>query len=203
MQKYHNSTGHIIADIDGKLMLVDTGAAKTFYDEYQGVRIDDLARIVGQPLDGVLGMDSFEGEVLSITRDTIHLNVVPPDHKGAPLKYIAGVPCVDIKINEVPCSAVIRTGATTSYVSERLILRDKYTRSVNDAHPYYGTFRVEMFVNYFSISNKNYFADAGELPDEFALFSSTGVDAIIGTDLLDRFELIMDFSEHRLHLVSR
>jgi len=203
MQKYDNSTGHIIADIDGKLMLVDTGAAKTFYDEYQGVRINELSRMLGQSLDGVLGMDSFKGKVLSITRDTIHLNGVPPGHKGAPLNYIAGVPCVDIKINEVPCRAVIKTGATTSYISEALILRDKYTRSVNDVHPHYGGFRVRMFVNYFSISNKKYFADAGELPGEFALLSSAGVDAIIGADLLNRFDLIMDFSDNRLHLVSR
>jgi len=202
MQKYDNSTGHIIADFNGKLMLVDTGAAKTFYDEYQGVHIDDLSHMLGQPLDGVLGMDSFKGKVLSITRDAVHLNGVPPDHKGAPLNYISGVPCVDIKINEVPCSAAIRTGATTSYISEGLILRDKYTRSVNDTHPFYGNFRVKMFVNYFSISNKNYFADAGELPAEFALLSSAGVDAVIGTDVLNRFDLIMDFSENRLHLVS-
>lgn len=202
MQKYDNSTGHIIADFDGKLMLVDTGAAKTFYDEYEGVRINDLSHMVGQPLDGVLGMDSFEGKVLSITRDTIDLNGAPPDDKGVPLNNIAGVPCIDIKINEVPCSAVIKTGATTSYISERLILRDKYTRSVIDSHPYYGSFQVKMFVNYFSISNKNYFADAGELPGEFAMYSSAGIDAIIGADLLDRFDLIMDFSENRLHLIS-
>lgn len=203
MQKYDNSTGHIIADFDGKLMLVDTGAAKTFYDEYEGVHINDLARMLGQPLDGVLGMDSFKGRVLSLTRDTIYLNGVPPDHKGAPLTYISGVPCVDIKINEVPCRAFIKTGATTSYISEALILRDKYTRSVNDSHPSYGSFRVKMFVNYFSISNKNYFADAGELPGEFELLSSAGIDAIIGTDLLDRFDLVMDFSENRLHLISK
>jgi hypothetical protein len=202
MQKYDNSTGHIIADFDGKLMLVDTGAAKTFYDEYQGVRISDLSRMLGQSLDGVLGMDSFKGRVLSISRDTIYLNGEPPDQKGVPLNYIDGVPCIDIKINEVPCRAVIKTGATTSYISEALILRDKYTRSVIDVHPYYGRFRVKMFVNYFSISNKKYFAAAGELPGEFELLSSAGIDAIIGADLLDRFNLIMDFAENRLHLTS-
>ena len=70
MQMFDNSTGHIITEVDGKLMLVDTGAAKTFYDEYQGVRIDDLTRMLGQPLDGVLGMDSIKGKVLSITRNS-------------------------------------------------------------------------------------------------------------------------------------
>jgi hypothetical protein len=59
-----------------------------------------------------------------------------------------------------------------------------------------------MFVNYFSISNKSYFADAGELPADFALSSSARVDAIIGTDVLDRFDLVMDFSDNRLHLIS-
>jgi len=202
IQIYDNSTGHIIANIDGKRMLVDTGAAKTFYDEYQGVRIDDLSRMLGQPLDGVLGMDSIKAKVLSITRDSINFNAVAPDHEGAPLKYICGIPCVDIKINEVPCCAVISTGAATSYISEELISRDKYTRSVNDSHPHYGNFPVKMFVNYYSISNKNYFADAGELPAEFTLLSFAGVDAIIGTDVLDRFDLIMDFSDNRLHLIS-
>jgi len=199
---YDNSRGHIIADIDGKLMLVDTGVAKTFYDEYQGLRINDFSRMLGQSLDGVLGMDSIKGKVLSITRDSIDFNAVAPDQKGAPLHYISGIPCVDIKINEVSCRAVISTGAATSGISEALISKDKYTRSVNGMHPSYRNSSVKMFVNYFSISNKSYFADAGELPAEFALLLSTGVDAIIGMDVLDRFDLIMDFSDNRLHLIS-
>jgi hypothetical protein len=202
MQTYDNTAGHIIADIGGKLMLVDTGAAKTFYDEYQGVRIEDLSRMLGQPLDGVLGMDSIKGQVLSITRDSIDFNAVAPDQKGAPLNYISGIPCVDIKINEIACRAVIKTGAAISCISEALISKDKYTRSVNDMHPSYGNFSVRMFVNYFSISNKSYFADAGELPADFALSSSARVDAIIGADVLDRFDLVMDFSDNRLHLIS-
>lgn len=203
MQMYDNSTGHIIVNFDGKLMLVDTGAAKTFYDEHQGVRIDDLSRMLGQPLDGVLGMDSFKGKVLSLTKNTIQINGKSPRYEGVPLKYTSGIPCVDIKINEVPCRAVLKTGAVTSYISEALILRDKFTRAVNDIHPYYGNFKVKMFVNYFSVSNKKYFADAGELPSEFASLLSTGVDAIIGTDLLNRFDLVMDFSNNRFHLISK
>jgi len=203
MQKYDNSTGHIIANIDGQQMLVDTGAAKTFYDEYKGVSIHDLSCMVGLPLDGVMGMDSFKGKVLSLTRNTIQINGQPPEYEGVPLEYISGIPCVDIKINEAPCRAVIKTGTTTSYISEKLILKDKYTRSVNDVHPHFGNFSVEMFVNYFSVSNKNYFADAGALPSEFTMLSSTGVDAIIGTDLLKRFDMVMDFSDNRLHLISK
>ncbi len=203
MQMYDNTTGHIIADYKGKLMLVDTGAAITFFDEYQGVRVSDLSRMLGQPLDGVLGMDSFKGRVLSLTRDSIHFNGVVPAHKGAPMYYIAGVPCLDIKVNEIACRAAIRTGATASYVTDTLISRDKYTRTVRDAHPYYGSFAVRMYANYFSVGDKNYFAEAGELPREFASLSSIGVDAVIGTDLLDRFEIIMDFSRNRLHLLSR
>lgn len=203
MQKYDNSTGHIIANIDGQQMLVDTGAAKTFYDEYKGVSIHDLSCMVGRPLDGVMGMDSFKGKVLSLTRNTIQINGQPPEYEGVPLEYISGVPCVDIKINEASCRAVIKTGTTTSYISEKLILKDKYTRSVRDVHPHYGNFSVKMFVNYFSVSNKNFFSDAGELPSEFSMLSSTGVDAIIGADLLNRFDMVMDFSNNRLHLISK
>jgi hypothetical protein len=197
---YDNSTGHIIVDIDGKRMLVDTGAVETFYDEYQGVRINDLSRMLESPLDCVLGMDSMKAKVISITRDSIDFNAVPPDQKGAPLKYISGIPCVDIKINEVPCRAVISTGATVSYISETLISKDKYTRSVDDTHPGHGNSSVKMFVNYFSISNKSFFADAGELPAEFALPSAA--DAMIGVDVLNRFDLVMDFRDNRLYLIS-
>ncbi len=202
MQMYDNTTGHIIADLDGKLMLVDTGAAKTFYDEYQGVHVNDLSRMIGQPLDGVLGMDRFRGRVLSLTREKIFLNDVAPEHEGAPLSYISGIPCVDIKINEVPCRAVIKTGSTASYVSEQLISRETCTGTMDDAHPYYGPFKVEMFVNYFSVGDKNFFNDAGELPGEFSTLSALGIDVVIGTDLLNRFDMIMDFSANRLHLVS-
>jgi hypothetical protein len=201
-QIYDNSTGHIIADFEGKRMLLDTGAAKTFFDEYQGLRIVDLSRMIGAPLDGVIGMDSLHGKVVSLTRNTIQINGDAPELVGAPLKFVGGLPCIDIKINEVPCRAVIKTGATTSYISEELISRDKHTRYVDDIHPLHGKFRVKMFVNYFSVCDKNYFADAGELPGKFSMISSVGVDAIIGADLLNRFDLVMDFSDNRLHLIS-
>ena len=202
-QMYDNTTGHIIADVDGKLMLIDTGAARTFYDEYQGVRINELARMVGQPLDGVLGMDSIRGQILSLTRNTVHFNAAVPAHEGAPLEYCNGVPCIMIKINQIPCRAIIKTGATISYISETLMSRDKYTRTVSDSHPFYGTFRVRMYANYFSIGNRNFFADAGELPHEFELLSSIGAEAVIGADLLERFDLVMDFAADRLHLVTK
>lgn len=202
MQGHSNTKGHIIADYDGKRMLVDTGAVKTFYDEYQGVSVNDLSRLLGQPLDGVLGMDSFSGKVLSLTRDGAHFNGVAPLQEGAPLVYENGLPCVDIRVNEVPCRAAIKTGATASYVSEELLSVDAYTRTVDDVHPVYGSYSIELYVNYFSIGNKNFFAEAGGIPDGFALLSSIGVDAVLGTDLLNRFDMIMDFSENRLHLVS-
>ena len=202
MRRYDNTTGHIIADYDGKLMLVDTGAAITFYDEYRGVRVNDLFRMLGQPLDGMLGMDKLQGKVLSLTREGICFNSLAPAGEGAPLYYLSGVPCLDIRINEIGCRAAVRTGATASYVSDILISRDKYTRTVRDAQPHLGGFAVRMYANYFSVSDKNFFAEAGELPGESTSLSSIGVDAVIGTDLLDRFALIMDFSENWLHLLS-
>jgi hypothetical protein len=202
MRLYDNSTGCVVVDIDGKQMLVDTGAAKTFYNEYQGVRIRDLSQMLGLPLDGVLGMDSLKGRVLSLTRNTIHINGTAPDLSGTPMRYVAGVPCVDIKINQVPCRAAIKTSATTTYISTELITRDKPSAFAGDFHPVYGSIRVRKFVNYFTIANKSFFADAGELPCEWSLIAAGGVDAIIGTDLLKRFDLIMDFSINRLHLVS-
>jgi hypothetical protein len=202
MRFYNNSTGCVVADIDGKQMLVDTGAAKTFYDEYKGVRVNDLSRILGLSLDGVLGMDSLRGKVLSLTRDTIHINGTPPDLAGTPMRYVAGIPCVDIKINEISCRAAIRTSAVATYLSDDLISRDKHSTFADDFHPVYGNIRVRKFVNYFSIANKSFFADAAELPCEFSLFATDGIDAIIGTDLLKHFDLIMDFSLNRLHLVS-
>jgi|GEM_PF-3398227 len=202
MQGHRNTKGHIIADLGGKRMLVDTGVVKTFYDEYQGVSVDGLSRLIGHPLDGVLGMDSFAGKVLSLTRDGVRFDGVAPLQQGAPLVYVDGLPCVDIRINEVPCRAAIITGATASYISEDLISRDDFTRTEYDVYPVYGSYRVELFVNYFSIGNKNFFAEAGGLPDGFTMLSSIGADAVLGTDLLNRFDLIMDFSENRLHLVS-
>jgi hypothetical protein len=199
---YDNTSGHIIADFEGKRMLLDTGAAETFFDEYHGIQVDDLSRMIGEPIDGVIGMDSLKGRVLSLTKNSIYINGAVPEQSGAPLTFVGGVPCVDIRINETPCRAVVKTGATVSYISEQLILKDKHTRVVQDFHPLYGRFEVKMFVNYFSISNKNYFADAGALPADFTRLSASGIDAVIGTDLLDRFDMVMDFSGNQLHLIS-
>ena len=198
-----NSSGHIIVAVDDNNMLVDTGAARTFHDEYEGVRVTDLSRMIGVPLDGVMGMDRLQGRVVSLTRTTIQLDDASPGFAGIPLAYTSGTPVVDIRINGMPCRAALITGATTSYVSEQLLCTDKLTGSVDDMHPLYGRFKVDLFVNYFSISDKNYFAQVAGLPAEFSLLSTTGVDAIIGMDLLDRFNLIMDFAGNRFNLVSR
>jgi hypothetical protein len=197
-----NPTGHIIANFEGKCMLLDTGATETFFDEHRGIHVDDISRMIGTPLDGVVGMDSLKGRVVSLTKKTIHINGRVPERAGAPLMFVGGIPCVDIRINEVPCRAMIKTGATVSYIAEPLLLRDKHTRVLQDFHPVYGRYMVRMFVNYFSIGDKNFFADAGELPDAFTSLSASGIGAVIGTDLLDRFDMVMDFSGNRLYLIS-
>jgi hypothetical protein len=199
---YHKSTGHVVADINGKRMLVDTSMPKTFYDEHLGIRVSDLSRILGLPLDGVLGMDSLSGKVLALGKEMIDISGTSPDQAGASLSYVAGIPCVDIKVNEVPCRAAIKTSATTTYISAELLSRDKHSSCSDDFHPVYGKFRVNKFVNYFTIASKSFFADAAELPCEFISFTAGGIDAVLGADLLKRFDLIMDFSANRLHLVS-
>lgn len=202
MRLYHNHTGCIVADVDGKKMLVDTGTTKTFYDEYQGVLVSDLSRLLGLALDGVLGMDRLNGQVLSLSRSTMHINGTPPDLDGIPVSYVSGVPCVDVKINEVPCRAAIKTSAGVTYITEELLSRDRHSAFADDFCPVYGNIRVNKFVNYFSIANRSFFAGAAELPIELSLFGAGSIDAIIGMDMLKRFDLIMDFSLNRLYLVS-
>ncbi len=202
IRMHNNPSGHVIADFKGRLMLIDTGALKTCYDECQGVRVDELSRLLGQPLDGVLGMDDLKGEVLLLTRGRRQVDAAAPKQEGAPLIYVDGIPCVDIRINEVACRAAIKTAVTASYISDRLISADSYTRTVHDVHPRGGSYLARMSVNYFSISDKNFFAEAAELPDVFSDLSKAGIDAVLGMDLLNRFDMIMDFAENRLHLVS-
>lgn len=203
MRLYDNSTGHIIVEHDGELMLLDTGAGKTFHDAYLGVRVSELARVLRQPLDGVLGMDRLKNKVLALTRDRVQCNGDVRLHPGAPLDYVNGLPCVEIRINEIRCRALIKTGAAVSYVSDSLISMDKYTRTLDDVHPVHGPFRVRMFANHFSVSDKRYFADVGQMPGAFESLSSIGVDAILGTDLLYRFDVVLDFRRDRLHLLGR
>ena len=202
IRMHNNPSGHVIADFKGRLMLIDTGAANTCYDECEGVRVDELSRLLGHPLDGVLGMDELKGEVLLLTRARGQGYAAAPKQQGAPLVYVHGIPCVDIRINEVACRAAIKTAVTASYISDRLISTDSYTRTVHDVHPRGGSYLARMSVNYFSISDKNFFAEAAELPAAFSALSQTGIDAVLGMDLLNRFDMIMDFAENRLHLVS-
>lgn len=42
-------------------MLVYTGTARSFHDEYQGVCVEDLARLIGVPFDGVIRMARKSG----------------------------------------------------------------------------------------------------------------------------------------------
>jgi hypothetical protein len=59
MQLIANSTGHVIVDIDGEYMLVDTGTDRSFHDEYQGVCVEDLARHIGVPSMGLAAKSGF------------------------------------------------------------------------------------------------------------------------------------------------
>ncbi|MEO6042489.1 MAG: hypothetical protein ABIQ47_01045, partial [Tepidiformaceae bacterium] len=145
---------------------------------------------VGSPIDVLLGMDVLGRFEFGLDLRAGHLVIARPRTirwRGArlPLEPLAGVPSVTAVINGKSVRAFVDTGARLSYGSSALATGVAPGRSERDFYPGIGVFDTEVRELPLEIAGQHLQLEFGTLPAALAgLLGATGVDAILGADIL-------------------
>jgi len=205
LHTYEGNNGLIVIPVDGKNMLVDTGAPTTVYDSYLGVSVKELNVLSGTTFDGILGMDQLSKSTLQLTRNTIAIDepMIPTLNEGVEMSDIMSVPTIEVEINGVICTALFDTGATSTYISTDMAITDKPMGEIEDFYPMLGKFTSPLYKGQLSLAKQCIDMPLGSLPPELSLMLKTmGVSAILGIDILEHNSITLDFVKNRFYAVD-
>lgn len=207
----------LVALIEGRRYVVDTGSPASFGregcigvlgqtcsipEEYLGIDAKDLSRMVGSPVDGMLGMDLLGLTQFSILRDkgVLQLGTAmnPPVKQRIPAKTFMGISQLQVwTLAGETLNMFFDTGAKMSYVNPELVQGLKPVDRVQDFYPYFGNFETNVWEMGFEIAGKAVHLRVGVLPEQLrVLLKHVSPNCgVIGTEVLKTFDLVTDVSE--------
>jgi hypothetical protein len=201
-------SGHIIALVDGHRLLVDTGSPVSFGrpgafraiggdalvgEHYGPYNIDTVVEYIGAPIDGLVGMDLIRGRGgLEVEWATRRVTFGTPTAAGRSLAADCRiVPVVELGIGGSTVRAVVDTGAFVSYVVPELAHGVPSIGTVSDFHLGAGRYKAdvrELEHTLFETPTRHRFAVAPPHVEQLA--TGMGLRAIVGTDLLQAFDVV-------------
>lgn len=202
---YQGNNGHIVIPIDGKTMLVDTGAPTTVYDSYLGVSVKELNVLSGTMFDGILGMDQLSKSALQLTQNSVSIDepMILNLNEGIEMHDIMSVPTIEVEINGVICTAIFDTGATSTYVSSEVASMDEPMGEIEDFYPMLGKFTSQLYKGELNLAGQCIGMPLGSLPPELSLMLiKMGVSAILGMDILKHNCVTLDFIKNRFYAMN-
>lgn len=212
--------GHLIVDSGGRFLL-DTGSPVSFSTTGRanwggrdhelptsalGLDADELANLVGEPLDGLIG-----GDILGLHPFTIDLerSVCRVDEVGSdrdttelPIRLVLGVPLATLELDGLPTQTCIDTGAKLSYLEAARLAGREAVDETDDFYPGFGTFRTAVYEIALSVDDSEFTMRAGALPEGLSgMLGMLGITAILGTDLFVPFPVVtFDYPAERILL---
>ena len=212
--------GHPVFELDGKKTLLDSGSPFSLgresdlyfmnsvlplSQEFLGVKLDTLSRLIGTPLDLMMGADILlkYSVLLDLPQELIQFSEMGTKIHGrtVPLRMMAGVPIVHCHANGSAIQAVFDTGSRLSYINRSLVGNSASIGKEKDFYPGVGEFETEIYQVSFDIGGIYLSLRTGVLPPmlESAL-ALTGAQAILGTELLHNFVVWLNLSDGEMVL---
>ncbi len=193
---------HLITEIDGQLLLLDTGAPHSFglcSIEWESEHVDlstqmppipfsILQERVGLPLDGLIGCNHLlhRGMRLDIPNSTLTLHdEVPCDADACPLYPIMNIPTVTIDVGGVPQKIIIDTGAMQTFIDKRTAEGLQRVGSVRDFMPTGDVFTAALVEMEAIVDQRRVAIQPAVSPDALdPLLEGVAAAGIIGLDVL-------------------
>jgi len=223
----HQPGGHIVIEVDGRMILVDTGAlvsvgragvlhflGRDFHlvpSFFNDVTVEYLSQKVGFHLDILMGIDILRHcyFILDSQRQTATFSLSPlqwPVYHRIPLNnFLMGVPTTTALINGEPINVFVDTSAVRCYIPEELTSGCRQVGKVTDFFPGAPDFETPVFEVPVDLSGEKMILKCGVgLP---ALLMQgmqvAGVRGILGMDLLRKYRIGFALKENELVLIEK
>lgn len=213
---------HVVIAHNGAKILVDTGSPVsigripgwTFLGKpvnllpnLQSFNMEYLSQKVGTHLDVLLGMDVMAEYNILLDTQGQHVIFSPvpiPMHDCIEIpmtNYLMKVPAVDVMVEGHPMKLVLDTGARYSFLPRNFLNGRSSIKDEHDFYPGIGDFDTPIFPVKMSLTGEEFESASGILPPALEMtLQATGIQGLLGMDLLDRFQIELAFPENLLHL---
>ena len=212
--------GHAIIESGNHRILIDTGSPQTIHTsttldfmgksyacskEFGGVSSARLSTLIGSPVTTLLGMDILsQFKVLfDYFNSCIWFSETDMLSKGAaiPLRQFSTIPIVELEVLGRPLKFFLDSGAKLSYLEGSLTQGLLSQGTGSDFHPSYGAFETPIYTLECKVAGATFPVNFGNLPSQLAgLLAQANVQGIIGFDLFNRFQVLLDIRENKLQL---
>ena len=212
--------GHLFARIEGQQVLVDTGIpvslgpkpewyfnheVHTLSQGYLGVTTDQLSRLVGAPVDILIGCDILKKQVVTLDlpggRITFSAQPILRSPHRFPLSDFMGVPILQLEAAGNPISMYVDTGARLSYISKDLANGMIAVGTEMDFYPGLGEFETPVYEVPFRLGELEFTQRCGVLPAMLEMaMQATGAKGILGTGLYQKYVVQLAFPESTISL---
>lgn len=211
---------HLLADIDGRLALIDTASPVSFGNgrtvRFEGRAYtpssagDGILEIITQQLntavEWLIGYDVLHNHRVLIDwpAQTVTFGAALPRGQvttSIPVRLLMGVPTIDASFNGRSIRAVLDSGAALSYAPPSVVQRLAPAGSYQDFYPGLGEFTVETGNGQVRVGERVITVRVGVLPPLLMmtlglLLSDDGW--ILGVDFFRDRKIMIDYARHRI-----
>lgn len=212
--------GHLFVSIQGQNVLIDTGVPvsignqPTWYfnhevhqlsQSYLGVTIPELSRLVGAPIDILMGCDILKKlfVTLDLRGKRVSFYSQPNAHGGPSLemRLFMGVPFVDVEAGGTVYEMFVDTGAKLSYIGKEIAESMMPVGMEKDFYPGLGEFETPVYEVPLRLGGHELSLRCGVLPDVLeATMKIAGKRGIIGAQLFEKFQVHLAFPDNAMFL---
>ena len=215
--------GHLIARIEYLSVLIDSGLpisvgrekewyffneVHTLSQEYMGVTLDYVSKMVGAPVDIMLGTDILkkhhvtfmvQNRIIAFSEQLIFNPEI-----NVPMTNFMGVPIVEVNLGGQTCPMYVDTGAKLSYIDESLAKKFTLIGKEMDFYPGVGEFETPVYQVALQLGGEDISLRCGVLPKILEMtLGVTGKKGIIGSELFEKGQVDLAFPENMLYMVIR
>ena len=223
-----HSHGHLFHVVDGKRLLLDTGAPSSMGNceiPWRGDVVDlagrmslvglgDLSELVGAQLDGLIGADLLLDQDMTLDIPGGRLWWGPPreggDHAAddgqtaraaaMPMRQMLGVPICDVQVGDASHAFAIDTGASRTFIGARMADGLPRTGTIEDFYPGMGSFETPTVSLNAEAGAHRSSIDAGILPPQLdGIMQMFNIEGIVGLDVLAAGPMSFGVSEGQFH----
>ncbi len=212
--------GHPVFLLDGQETLLDSGSPfslgnKTdlyfmntvhpLNQEFRGVDLETIGRLVGTRLDLMVGADILLKYRVLLDLPNGLIQFCQPDGPGpgtrVPLRMMAGVPILTCVVNGKEIQVAFDTSSKLAYINRKMTEGLASVGLEKDFYPGLGKFETKVYEVPFEIGGMKLSLRCGVLPARLeAALGLTGAKGILGVEFLQKFEIWLNLLEGEMFI---